>query len=356
MAPYLMTRACAIIMVAVVLVFGDGASSVSKKKAALTFVYPSPASTLPSSALADGFEVKLNIDFEHVNRTMIPEDFMSALSLCTMFSHISAGFCTQLNSLSQVPQWLNLPAGTHHAVAWVQGLGDDSAVAPAYTSFTIPQRATPLVSVMGCEGTGHNLAGELWIRDWKASNSLDYYFQTASYPYGMPPDSARRPDITASRPDRVLLLWREPRGAIRSVARRRGTAESLVEAAMFFIDNMDAIFAQLEQSSGVPVLRVDFSIATKRPREVASDVAAFLGLELPTPPTQLSNATTSSAHVPLEARVRAPHPGALEPLGVLLEGKLRVKRFKWEQQLARQAPNIAGVARSSVNVEPFPIG
>ena len=82
----------------------------------------------------------------------------------------------------------------------------------------------PFVAVAGCEGTGHALLRNLSIDEWERRATTDTpLFATSSYPHSQPRDIERRPNFAVSKPDFIMVLWREPARAALSAAPARAT-------------------------------------------------------------------------------------------------------------------------------------
>ena len=103
----------------------------------------------------------------------------------------------------------------------------------------------PFVAVAGCEGTGHALLRNLSIDEWERRATPETpLFATSSYPHSQPRDVERRPNFAVSRPDFIVVLWREPARAALSAARRFFRGGDIV-LACDSLRNADALFGQL---------------------------------------------------------------------------------------------------------------
>mmetsp|Transcript_23618 Transcript_23618/g.79736 ORF Transcript_23618/g.79736 Transcript_23618/m.79736 type:complete len:162 (-) Transcript_23618:14-499(-) len=110
----------------------------------------------------------------------------------------------------------------------------------------------------------------------------------ASWPQDQPRKAKRRPNLLPTKPNKMVLLWRNPASATFS-ASRRFFGDDDARAASFFLDNADAIFDQLRDlganSGMLETLLVHFDAAFSAPRKTAMRVADFLQVGMPPPPT-----------------------------------------------------------------------
>jgi hypothetical protein len=340
----------------------------------LEFEYPAPNSTLVSSVSYLGFLPSLSLAIDEGVK-----QFTQPL-LCMMFSHESESRCQSISLATLDSDMVFPPPGHHHAIAWIQA--EQIKTVFATTHYFVPSRNYPLVVAAGCEGTGHRLMNTLYVKEWTMSNSKNYFFNTGSYPFGYP--VRMRPNFVPASPDKILLLWRDPKDAILSNTGRMYDGE-LTSALVSFITNQDAIFDQLASLSILPpCLRIDYNITIFHPQRVINDVAQFLELDVTTLSHQQQrkssrkssssgdssstiNSDTSSCkslgeascsmigsdddddddslvkHLIKPGKTAKQDPQAVIQFPPLVEAMLATKLPVWNEKLNLYAPNVAGV-------------
>ena len=166
----------------------------------------------------------------------------------------------------------------------------------------------PFVAVAGCEGTGHALLRNLSIDEWERRATPETpLFATSSYPHSQPRDVERRPNFAVSKPDFIVVLWREPARAALSAARRFFRGGDIGLACDSFTRNADALFGHFFALEATPTLRVTYEVVVARPAETVRGLARFLGLEEPSVSGRVTAATAvNETKLALARRLLAP--------------------------------------------------
>jgi len=215
---------------------------------------------------------------------------------------------------------LHLRPGGHVIEVWLEGVvashdimssafevtafceRDPGRAHPCNRGETIEQ-AGPFVAVAGCEGTGHTLLRNLSIDEWERRATEDSpLFSTASYPHSQPRDIERRPNYAVSKPDFIVVLWREPARAALSAARRFFRGGDVALGCESFTRNADALFEQLFALGKLPTLRVTYEVVVARPADTVRGLARFLGLQEPSIQGRVTPATPVNEEKLKEAR------------------------------------------------------
>ena len=151
-----------------------------------------------------------------------------------------------------VEAWLDSVAPSHDVVSSSFEVTafcerDPGGAHPCNRDEAVDQKGdVPFVAVAGCEGTGHALLRNLSIDEWERRATPETpLFATSSYPHSQPRDIERRPNFAVSKPDFIVVLWREPARAALSAARRFFRGGDIVLACDSFTRNADALFEQL---------------------------------------------------------------------------------------------------------------
>lgn len=216
---------------------------------------------------------------------------------------------------------LHLRPGGHVVEAWLEGVvashdimssafevtafceRDSGRAHPCNRGETIEQYEVPFVAVAGCEGTGHTLLRNLSIDEWeRRATENSPLFSTASYPHSQPRDIERRPNYAVSKPDFIVVLWREPARAAVSAARRFFRGGDVALGCESFTRNADALFEQMFALGKTRTLRLSYEIVVARPVDTVRGLARFLGLKEPTTPGRVRPATVVDEEKLAQAR------------------------------------------------------